>query len=158
MSFIPTNAQQSKQQQVVYTRGPLLWRAATSPGRLLAPRNEFSQAFSPRSRAVLNVGQLLGQRLYVTAEGSYAPKAAAVAGARGGAAAAATMPVDIVASIERGALHVLGARVPLPIRGSGEVQLAYLGGPVRVFRAPSTGSVTVQVRRDELQRLLDRSA
>lgn len=155
---------------VVYTRGPLLWKAATSPGKLFNPKNEFSQDFDPTTRAVLNKGELLGQALFVTAAGTYAPssRSSTAKGSsnngssqgssgrkEGRASAPVTTPVPITASIQRGAVHVLGVQLPLPIRGSGKVDIAYLDTSVRVFRVPKSGSVTVQVRRDVLQRLLN---
>ena len=39
-------------------------------------------------------------------------------------------------------------------RGSGLVEVAYADSSLRVFRAPSTGSVTVQARRRGLEQLL----
>ena len=39
-------------------------------------------------------------------------------------------------------------------RGSGLVEVAYADAQLRVFRAPGTGSVTVQARRRGLDRLL----
>jgi hypothetical protein len=61
--------------QVVYSRGPLLWQAYTSPGTVLtAKRNKASQDFGPVRRTVLNKGELLGSKLFVTAEGTYQPK------------------------------------------------------------------------------------
>ena len=61
------------------------------------------------------------------------------------------MPLDLEASIERGALHILGRTLPLPISGTGSVQLAYTDGEaVRIFRS-GNGSVSVQVKRELLQ-------
>lgn len=127
---------------VVYTRGPLLWQATTSLGKLFNPNNEASQDFDPATRTVVNRGELLGKSLYVTAEGTYEPLGNT-----------STMPVDLEASIERGSLHVLGKQLPLPIRGKGEVSIAYLNGGCRVFRQRS-GTLAVQIRADLLKRQL----
>lgn len=60
-------------------------------------------------------------------------------------------PVEIEASVERGALHVFGFKLPLPIKGSGFVSLAYTDGKaVRVFRS-SRGSISVQVKQTLLR-------
>jgi hypothetical protein len=67
--------------------------------------------------------------------------------------ASAATPAWIEASIESGCLHVGGRQLALPIRGSGRVSVAYLDPALRVFR-DARGSTTVQVREDELARLL----
>ena len=61
-------------------------------------------------------------------------------------------PVLVKASVERGMLHAFGRDIPLPIRGSGYVNVAYLGEALRVLQN-RTGAVTVQVREDRLQQL-----
>jgi len=106
---------------VVYTRGPLLWQQATSPGKVLNSGNQVhtsasadtarppyidsfapvhhlaaqtlptqgwpaahhlslqsaalqaSQEFDPAERTVINQAQLIGDRLFVTASGTYEP-------------------------------------------------------------------------------------
>lgn len=57
--------------QVLYSRGPLLWKALTAPGRVVNPTNEFSQAFDAQQGTVVNKGELFGERLYVTARGQF---------------------------------------------------------------------------------------
>ena len=65
----------------------------------------------------------------------------------------ATTPVWIEASIDSGCLHVGGREIGLPIRGSGQVSVAYLDASMRIFR-DRRGSTTVQVREAELARML----
>ena len=74
-------------------------------------------------------------------------------GERGVQDASSTTPVWIEASIESGCLHIRQRQLGLPIRGSGKVSIAYLDNSLRIFR-DSRGSIAVQVREDELERLL----
>ena len=64
-----------------------------------------SQDFDPRTRQVINRGQLLGASLAVSAAGSYEP-----------ADAAATCPKLVRASIGGGSLQAWGRQIQLPIR------------------------------------------
>lgn len=122
--------------QVVYTRGPLLWRTLAPPGRLLDPVNEFSQTFDWRRGTVTNRGTLLGGLISLTAEGRYS-----VLGA--------SLPLRVTARVTSGALRVGSLQVPLPIRGEGEVDLVYVDERVRVFRQ-ANGGLAVQVPRRTL--------
>lgn len=122
--------------QVVYTRGPLLWRTLAPPGRLIDPLNEFSQAFDWQRGTLLNRGTLLGGAVALTAQGRYH-------------ASGPTLPLRIRATVSSGALQVGALRVPLPIQGRGEVDLVYADGTVRVFRQPN-GGLAVQVERETL--------
>ena len=120
--------------QVVYTRGPLLWRTLAPPGRLLDPSNEFSQDFDWRQGTVVNRGTLWGGAVALTAQGTYT-------------ALGTTLPLRIRATVASGALQVGSLlRVPLPICGAGEVDLVYADRDVRVFRQPN-GGLAVQVPR-----------
>lgn len=58
---------------------------------------------------------------------------------------ATSLPMRIVASVATGQLIAFGFNIPLPIKGSGLVDLLYLDQDVRIFRSPQ-GSVTVQKR------------
>lgn len=149
--------------QVVYTRGPLLWQlwqggtSGAARGRVARPDgNQASQDFDPSTRSVVNRGELLGTAVAVTASGSYEPvQGEASSGGGGGPAggggwsrraASGRCPALVRASIEGGALEAWGARLPLPIRGSGLVEVAYLDPQgLRIFRAIN-GSVSVQMR------------
>ena len=62
-----------------------------------------------------------------------------------------TMPVSVRADIAGGKLEWAGTTLPLPIKGSGEVSIAYLDDSLRVL-CSRTG-VAVQVRQDVLQKL-----
>ncbi|KAL4428841.1 hypothetical protein ABPG77_005279 [Micractinium sp. CCAP 211/92] len=153
--------------QVVYTRGPLLWQlwqggtSAAARGRVApADGNQASQDFDPTNRRVVNRGELLGGSVRVTASGSYEPvprdgpssgigssrPGGSGSGGDSGRAAAGRCPVLVRASIEGGELQAGGARLPLPIGGSGLVEVAYLDPQgLRIFRAVN-GSVSVQMR------------
>lgn len=61
----------------------------------------------------------------------------------------ASTPQPVRADIASGSLHLFGLDVPLPIRGSGRFEVAYLDRDLRVFR--SGGAISVQVRKDFLQ-------
>lgn len=121
--------------QVVYTRGPLLWKQWTAPGKLAGSNNKVcvprgagavsdkyysqpslqaglpssvlqaSQAFEPRDRTVLNQGEIAGERFFVTAGGTYEPLDDSP-----------RCPKRIKASIEQGTLHLLQWTLPLPIK------------------------------------------
>ncbi|KAI8469863.1 MAG: hypothetical protein J3K34DRAFT_521872 [Monoraphidium minutum] len=128
---------------VAYTRGaPQLWKATWQTGKAVSGNagNEASQAFDPDGRSALNKAEYWGGAVYVTAGGSYAPL-------DDGAAT----PKAIRADIAFGSLHAFGRDIPLPIRGSGRFEVMYLDDTLRVFR--SGGSISVQVKKSELQRL-----
>lgn len=63
------------------------------------------------------------------------------------------MPVLVRAEIEGGKLRAFGRTLPLPIRGSGYVSVAYLDDCVRVLQ-DRRGGVAVQMREDRLRQLL----
>ena len=67
--------------------------------------SQASQDFDPRTRRVINRGQLLGAQLSVSAAGSYEP-----------ADAATRCPKLVRASIEGGCLQAWGRELKLPIR------------------------------------------
>ncbi|KAK9830408.1 hypothetical protein WJX72_011601 [[Myrmecia] bisecta] len=132
--------------EVVYTRGALLWQQAISPGtsnqgKVTSSKNKASQDFVPGERRVINLGELLGKSLYVTAEGTYEPQDDR-----------RRLPKLIKANVSKGTLHILGTKIPLPIKGSGLVFLAYIDSTLRIFRSES-GSISVQVRADRLAML-----
>jgi hypothetical protein len=60
--------------QVLYTRGtPQLWKATYSAGKLVSPSNAASQDLNPAGRSVVNRAEYFGDRLWVTASGTYMP-------------------------------------------------------------------------------------
>ncbi|KAF6254802.1 hypothetical protein COO60DRAFT_1634660 [Scenedesmus sp. NREL 46B-D3] len=123
---------------VFFTKGsPQLWKATFKAGKLLNASNAASQDLDPSSREVVNSAEYFGRRLYVTASGTYEPL--------GGSS---NLPAPIQANIRSGLLHVLGLDIPLPIRGTGRFEVAWLDGNLRVFR--SSGAVTVQIRQQYL--------
>ncbi|CAL8463803.1 g3337 [Coccomyxa elongata] len=134
--------------QVVYTRGPLLWQGFTVAGNALSKhrigrsKNKASQEYNPADRSVINRGEVLGDCVRVSACGSYEP-----------VGETKTMPVLVKADIEGGELNAFGRSLPLPIRGSGYVSIAYLDECLRVLQ-DRRGGVAVQMREDVLQQLL----
>lgn len=118
--------------QVVYTSGPLLWQRITGGKRAA----KASQEFIPNGRQIINRGTFLGTRAEVTAQGTYRLAEEEDA---------TSLPMRIVASVATGQLIAFGFNIPLPIKGSGLVDLLYLDQNVRIFRSPQ-GSVTVQKR------------
>ena len=63
-----------------------------------------------------------------------------------------TLPVKVRADIQGGRLQWAGKTLQLPIKGSGEVSIAYLDDTLRVL-CSRTGTA-VQVRQDVLQKLI----
>jgi hypothetical protein len=59
------------------------------------------------------------------------------------------LPAPIQANISSGLLHILGLDIPLPIRGTGQFEVAWLDSNMRVFK--SSGAVTVQIRQQYLE-------
>lgn len=60
--------------QVLYTRGSLqLWKATYSAGKLVKSSNAASQDLDPTTRSVINKAEYLGDKLWVTASGTYTP-------------------------------------------------------------------------------------
>lgn len=60
--------------QVLYTRGtPQLWKATYSAGKLVRTSNAASQDLNPDGRTVVNRAEYLGDKLWVTASGTYVP-------------------------------------------------------------------------------------
>jgi len=60
--------------QVLYTRGSVqLWKATYSAGKLVKSSNAASQDLDPATRSVLNKAEYLGDKLWVTASGTYTP-------------------------------------------------------------------------------------
>jgi hypothetical protein len=60
--------------QVLYTRGaPQLWKATYSAGKLVRGSNAASQDLDPTRRSVVNRAEYLGDRLWVSASGTYQP-------------------------------------------------------------------------------------
>jgi hypothetical protein len=59
---------------VLYTRGtPQLWKATYSAGKLVRGSNAASQDLDPSRRTVVNRAEYLGDKLWVTASGTYEP-------------------------------------------------------------------------------------
>lgn len=65
---------------------------------------------------------------------------------------AQTLPVNVKADIAGGNLQIFGKTLQLPIKGSGEVTIAYLDDSLRIF-CSRTGTA-VQLRQDFLQKIL----
>ena len=58
----------------------------------------------------------------------------------------ASLPARLEVGVSGGALGVLGLSIPLPIKGTGQVDLMYLDRDLRIFRSPDLGSTAVQMR------------
>lgn len=128
--------------QVVYTRGAFLWQAYTSPGKLVTgSSNRAAQDFNPRTRAVLNSGEIAGPSIQVSAVGSYTPTNSST-----------KLPKEIDVTIIGGEIKAWGKIIPLPIKGNGKFYIEYVGDTIRVFRS-TNGGLTVQIREDKLAKL-----
>lgn len=125
--------------RVLYTRGSVqLWKATYSAGKLVKSSNAASQDLDPATRSVLNKAEYLGDKLWVTASGTYTPLDDSP-----------SLPKPIQANISSGCIHVFGVDIPLPIRGTGLFEVVYLDERVRVFR--SGGALAVQVKEEYLR-------
>lgn len=125
--------------RVLYTRGtPQLWKATYSAGKLVRASNAASQDLDPAGRTVVNRAEYLGDKLWVTASGTYVPLNDTPG-----------LPQPIQANISSGLIHLWGLDIPLPIRGTGYFEVLYLDDRLRVFR--SGGALAVQVKQQYLQ-------
>ncbi|CAG9462469.1 unnamed protein product [Pedinophyceae sp. YPF-701] len=124
--------------EAVYTQGPVAWRLWGAGARAMGKRDASFQQFEPDGRLVENSGELAGGGVMVRATGRYEPREEPD-----------VLPRTIVAYIEQGAVEVpsRGWTLPLPIRGKGSFEVAYVDQRIRVFRSP-LGSLAVQVPAD----------
>jgi hypothetical protein len=132
--------------QVVYTRGAFLWQVYTSPGKLVTgSSNRAAQDFNPYTRAVLNIGEIFGPAVQVSAVGSYTPTNSNT-----------TLPKEIDVTITGGEINAWGNRIALPIKGKGKFFITYLDDTIRIFKSTG-GGITVQIREDKLAKLRRRT-
>jgi hypothetical protein len=130
--------------QVVWSRGPLLWRGWTAPTGLARFKNEASQDFDPSSRTVVSSADVFGRTVFVTANGTYEPQGDT-----------SSTPVEVQTSVTGATLHAFNKKLPLPIRGKGTFTIMYTDDSLRLLRGAG-GSLVVQVRLGVLQKLLVR--
>eukprot|EP00877_Chromochloris_zofingiensis_P012112 jgi/Chrzof1/7154/Cz02g13040.t1 len=125
--------------QVLFTKGrPQLWKTTFQSGKLLNRNNRASQDLNPQGRTVINKAEYYGDKLYVTASGTYEPLDDG----------ATNMPKAVKANIQQGNLHIFGFDIPLPIKGTGMFEVMYLDDTLRIFK--SGASYAVQAREDRL--------
>eukprot|EP00878_Enallax_costatus_P004452 GHUV01004692.1.p1 GENE.GHUV01004692.1~~GHUV01004692.1.p1 ORF type:complete len:249 (+),score=59.85 GHUV01004692.1:276-1022(+) len=124
---------------VLYTRGTAqLWKATYQAGKAFNTGNAASQDLNPNGRTVVNKAEYAGDKLYVTASGTYQPLEETT-----------VLPIPVQANISSGLLHLFGLDIPLPIRGTGRFDVVYLDDKLRVFR--SGGAISVQVKQQYLE-------
>lgn len=125
----------------LYTRGPKpKWQKNAELVTFV--RNRSGQTYDVQRRAVVNYGEILGEALSFSAEGTFAP--------RGGS----RTPVDVDVSVTSGAFTAFGRRLGLPISGPGLLRVRYVDDKLRVFESPTdspdkweeSGLMVVQVR------------
>lgn len=135
---------------MVYTRGSFLWQAFTSPGQILTRKRNISyQDFDPVTRRALNFGQIIGDDLYITAEGVYTPRP------KEKRKNSLLLPVIVDVEIKGGCLHLWNKKISLPIQGRGSFSILYLDDVLRVFKSNTTsGSLSVQMKKEVLDRML----
>ncbi|KAK9831088.1 hypothetical protein WJX74_003034 [Apatococcus lobatus] len=122
--------------QVVYTKGPLLWQQLTSPGAGgKRVRQGGSQEFIPEGRRLVNFGSLLGGLASVSANGTYELQE--------DGEASPNLPKTIMAKVAGGSAKIGDLQIPLPIKGTGTVDLLYIDNSIRIFQN-SQGSRVVQ--------------
>ena len=125
--------------QVVYTQGAFLWQLYTSPGQLVTrSSNRASQAFDPKTRDVLNSGEIAGPSIQVSAVGSYTPVDSST-----------VLPKEIDVEITGGEIDAWGRKIKVPIKGKGNFFIEYVDESIRVFRSTG-GGLSMQIREDKL--------
>lgn len=77
------------------------------------------------THSVVNVGQILGDKVFVSVEGAVSEQSTSD-----------RTPKFYTADIDQGALNVLGLRIPLPIKGRGVAKLLYHDANLRIFESP----------------------
>lgn len=111
--------------QAVYTKNSQpLWEKQGKyiPSSLVT--NRAWQDYDVAGGRVVNVGQIFGDKIWVSVEGAVSEQSASD-----------LTPKYYNADIEKGALNVFGAKVPLPIQGTGVAKLLYQDSNLRVFES-----------------------
>eukprot|EP00802_Teleaulax_amphioxeia_P021644 Tamp_22014.p1 GENE.Tamp_22014~~Tamp_22014.p1 ORF type:complete len:257 (-),score=51.55 Tamp_22014:342-1013(-) len=110
--------------QAVYTKNSQpLWEKQAKYIPFI--KNRAWQDYDLQAGRVENVGQILGDKVWVSVQGSVSEQSTSK-----------QTPKYYNADIQRGALNVLGVAVPLPIQGKGVAKLLYQDANLRVFESP----------------------
>lgn len=136
-----------------------LWKAAYTSGASpkwernakLVPflRNIAGQEYNLDSMRVVNYGELVGRNVFFSARGSFSETDVSVR----------NCPKDYDVFVEAGALNLLGAELPLPIKGRGYLRCLYADSYVRIFTSPKDspdrweeeGLVVVQIPMTDIE-------
>ena len=100
-----------------------LWEKQTKYIPLI--KNRAWQDYDLEAGRVENVGQIFGNKVFVSVQGSVSEQSTGD-----------MTPKYYTADIERGALNVFGLILPLPIQGKGVAKLLYQDANLRVFESP----------------------
>jgi len=110
--------------QAVYTKNSTpLWEKQSK--YIPFVKNRAWQDYDLRIGRVVNVGQILGDKVFVSVEGAVSEQSTSD-----------RTPKFYTADIDQGALNVLGLRIPLPIKGRGVAKLLYHDANLRIFESP----------------------
>ena len=110
--------------QAVYTKNSQpLWEKQTKYIPLI--KNRAWQDYDLEAGRVENLGQIFGDKVFVSVQGSVSEQSAGD-----------MTPKYYTADIERGSLNVFGLTLPLPIQGKGVAKLLYQDANLRVFESP----------------------
>ena len=110
--------------QAVYSKNSQpLWEKQTKYIPLI--KNRAWQDYDLEAGRVENVGQIFGNKVFVSVQGSVSEQSTGD-----------MTPKYYTADIERGALNVFGLILPLPIQGKGVAKLLYQDANLRVFESP----------------------
>lgn len=136
-----------------------LWKAAYTSGATpkwernakFVPflRNIAGQEYNLDSMQVVNYGELVGRNVFFSAQGSFSETDVSVR----------NCPKDYDVFVEAGAVNVLGAELPLPIKGRGYLRCLYADSDVRIFTSPNDspdkweeeGLVVVQIPMADIE-------
>lgn len=157
--------------QVVYSRGRLLWKGWSAPGKVVNMKNAASQDFRPEDRTAVNKAEIFGSNVFVTVSGKYCPRSERPRreGIKPPAERAApdedneeqveSTPVKIDVRIDGGMLHCFGKTLGLPfIKGQASFDVMYLHDDLRVLRSGNSADsgLVVQIRQEVLSKICGR--
>lgn len=93
--------------------------------RVRERKRESNTEKRAHTHSVVNVGQILGDKVFVSVEGAVSEQSTSD-----------RTPKFYTADIDQGTLNVLGLRIPLPIKGRGVAKLLYHDANLRIFESP----------------------
>ena len=93
--------------------------------RVRERKRESNTEKRAHTHSVVNVGQILGDKMFVSVEGAVSEQSTSD-----------RTPKFYTADIDQGTLNVLGLRIPLPIKGRGVAKLLYHDANLRIFESP----------------------